>query len=191
MAISLCLFACFLMAFRAANRYARALADVVGETADYRRALEEMDAFGAVFRESADLRQLFESPAVAAPDKTRVLDQVLHRMGTSFAVSNFLRVLVKNHRTVYFDEINRAFRRVANQRLGIVEVKVVSASELASAEREALKARFQELTGKQVEMEFQTDPELVGGVRAQVGSTVYDGSVRGALDRFKEQLIAV
>ena len=178
------------MAFRAANRYARALADVAGETADYRRALEEMDAFGAVLQESTDLRQLFESPAVGTADKIRVLDQVIHRMGTSLAVSNFLRVLVKNHRTVYFDEIGRAFRRVANQRLGIIEVKVVSASELASPEREALRARFQELTGKQVEMEYRLDPELVGGVRAQVGSTVYDGSVRGALDRFREQLTA-
>ncbi|HEV2114384.1 MAG TPA: F0F1 ATP synthase subunit delta, partial [Terriglobales bacterium] len=114
------------MAFRAANRYARALADVVGETADYRRALDEMDAFSTALRESMDLRQLFESPAVGTSDKIRVLDQVVHRMGTSLAVSNFLRVLVKNHRTVYFDEISRAFRRVANQRLGIVAVKVAS-----------------------------------------------------------------
>ncbi len=179
------------MAFRAANRYARALADVVGETADYRRALEELEAFGALLRDSADLRQLFESPGVTASDKIRVVDEILHRMGTSLAVSNFLRLLVKNQRTLYFEEIRRAFRRVANQRLGIVEVKIVSASELATPEREALKTRFQELTGKQVEMEFQVQAELMGGIRAQVGSTVYDGSVRGALDRFREQLTAV
>lgn len=178
------------MAFRVANRYARALADVVGESADYRRALEELDAFGAVLRESGDLRRLFEAPEVPTADKIRVLDEVLHRMGTSLAVSNFLRVLVKNYRTAYFGEISRAFRRVANQRLGIVDVKIVSAGELASSEREALKARFELVTGKQVEMEFHLDPQLLGGVRAQVGSTVYDGSVRGALDRFKEQLIA-
>lgn len=179
------------MAFRVANRYARALADVVGETADYRRALEDLDAFGTAYRESADLRQLFEAPGVAIADKLRVLDLVLQRMGTSLAVSNFLRVLVKNLRMMYFEDISQAFRRVANQRLGIVEVKIVSASELAPPEREALKTRFEELTRKQVEMEFHLDPDLVGGVRAQVGSTVYDGSVRGALDRFKEQLTAV
>jgi F-type H+-transporting ATPase subunit delta len=178
------------MAFRVANRYARALADVAGETADYRRALDDLDAFGVAYRESADLRQLFESPGVATVDKLRVLDQVLHRLETSLAVSNFLRVLVRNHRMMHFEEISQAFRRVANQRLGIVEVKIASATELAAAEREALKARFQELTGKQVAMEFHLDPGLVGGVRARVGSIVYDGSVRGALDRFKEQLIA-
>lgn len=179
------------MAFRVANRYARALADVVGETADYRRALEDLAAFGTVYSESADLRQLFEAPGVAAVDKLRVLDQVLYRLGASLAISNLLRVLVKNHRMMYFEEITRAFRKVANQRLGIVEVKIVTAAELALPEREALKSRFEELTGKQVEIEFHLDPDLVGGVRAQVGSTVYDGSVRGALDRFREQLVAV
>jgi F-type H+-transporting ATPase subunit delta len=179
------------MAFRAANRYARALADVAGETFDYRRALEDLEAFGEVYRDSTDLQQLFEAPGVAAIDKQRVLDQVLHRLGTSLAVSNLLRVLVKNHRMIYLGDVSRAFRRVANQRLGIVEIKIVSATELATPEREALKTRFQELIGKDVEMEFQLDPDLVGGVRAQVGSTVYDGSVRGALDRFKEQLTAV
>jgi F-type H+-transporting ATPase subunit delta len=190
-AIGHCLLPASLMAFRAANRYARALADVAGETSDYRRALEDLDAFGEVYRDSTDLQQLFEAPGVATIDKQRVLDQVLHRLGTSLAVSNLLRVLVKNHRMIYLQDVGRAFRRVANQRLGIVEIKIASATELATPEREALKTRFQELTGKQVEMEFQLDPGLVGGVRAQVGSTVYDGSVRGALDRFKEQLVAV
>jgi F-type H+-transporting ATPase subunit delta len=190
-AIGLCLLPASLMAFRAANRYARALADVAGETSDYRRALEDLEAFGEVYRDSTDLQQLFEAPGVAAIDKQRVLDQVLHRLGTSLVVSNLLRVLVKNHRMIYLQDVSRAFRRVANQRLGIVEIKIVSATELATPEREALKTRFQELTGKDVEMEFQLDPDLVGGVRAQVGSTVYDGSVRGALDRFKEQLTVV
>ena len=179
------------MAFRLANRYARALADVAGETADYRRVLDDLNAFDVVYGESADLRQLFEAPSVATADKLRVLDQVLHRLGSTLASSNFLRVLVKNHRMTHFEEISLAFRRVANQRLGIVEVKITSATELAPPEREALKVHFQELTGKQVEMQFSLDPDLVGGVRAQVGSTVYDGSVRGALDRFREQLIAV
>jgi F-type H+-transporting ATPase subunit delta len=88
----------------------------------------------------------------------------------------------------HFEEIYQAFRRIANERLGIIAIKVFSAAELIDRDREALAARFRELTGKQVEFEFQIDPDLVGGVRAQVGSTVYDGSVRGALDRFKEQL---
>jgi F-type H+-transporting ATPase subunit delta len=176
------------MAFRVAGRYARALADVIAETSDFRRALDELASFGAVYAESADLRNLFEAPAVPLAAKLKVLDAVLHRLGTSIAVSNFLRVLVKNYRMAHFEEIHQAFRRIANQRLGIVAIKVTSAAQLDQGQRDAMAARFRELTGKQVEFEFRLDPELVGGLRAQVGSTVYDGSVRGALSRFKEQL---
>jgi F-type H+-transporting ATPase subunit delta len=176
------------MAFRIANRYARALADVIGATSDYRHAIDDLAEFGSIYGESSELRNLFEAPAVPLGPKLRVLDEVLKRLNISPGVSNFLRVLVQNYRMSYFDEINRAFRRIANERLGIVAVSVFSANELAEREREALASRFRELTGKQVEFEFHLDPELLGGVRAQVGSTVYDGSVRGALDRFKEQL---
>lgn len=176
------------MAFRIANRYARALADVVGETSGYGRALDELATFEGVYRESADLRNLFDAPAVPLAAKLKVLDTILGRLGASLAVSNFLRVLVKNYRMTHFDEIRQAFRRIANQRLGIVDVKISSAAELDPSERGTMAARFRELTGRQVEFEFHLDPELVGGLRAQVGSTVYDGSVRGALDRLKEQL---
>jgi len=176
------------MAFRIANRYARALADVVGETSDYRRALDDLEAFRGAYGESTELRDLFEAPAVPQSAKLRVLDAILHRLGTSLAAGNFLRVLVRNYRMSHFEEIYQAFRRIANERLGVIAIKVSSAVELMDHDREALAARFRELTGKQVEFEFQIDPNLVGGVRAQLGSTVYDGSVRGALDRFKEQL---
>ncbi|HEV2423371.1 MAG TPA: ATP synthase F1 subunit delta [Terriglobia bacterium] len=176
------------MAFRIAGRYARALADVIAESSEYRRALDELAAFAAVYAESAELRNLFEAPAVALASKLKVLDTIVHRLGASLATSNFLRVLVKNYRMAHFEEIHQAFHRIANQRLGIVAIRITSAAALDQAQRDAMAARFRELTGKQVEFEFHLDPDLVGGLRAQVGSTVYDGSVRGALSRFKEQL---
>lgn len=176
------------MAFRIANRYARALADVVAEKSDYRRALNDLAAFLSVYRESSELRRVFDAPAVPLASKLRVLDAVVLRLGASLAAANFLRILVRNYRMAHFEQIHQAFRRIANERLGIVAIKIFSAGDLAEPDREALASRFRELTGKQVEFEFHLDPNLVGGVRAQVGSTVYDGSVRGALDRFKEQL---
>jgi F-type H+-transporting ATPase subunit delta len=178
------------MAFRAANRYARALAEVVGGGADYRGLLDELDSFRAVLAESRELLEVFEAPALALTSKLRVLDAVAQRLKLSLPVANFLRVLLKNYRMAFFEDVYRAFRRVAHQRLGIVAVKVYSADALAQAQRDTLAARFGETTGKQVEFEFHLDPDLVGGLRAQVGSTVYDGSVRGALDRLKEQLTA-
>jgi F-type H+-transporting ATPase subunit delta len=87
------------------------------------------------------------------------------------------------------EEVIQAFRKITNDRLGIVQVKVSSAAGLSEAERELLRARFEELTRKQAELEFHLDGQLIGGLVAQIGSTVYDGSVRGHLERMREQLM--
>ncbi|HEV2176468.1 MAG TPA: ATP synthase F1 subunit delta [Terriglobia bacterium] len=171
-----------------ANRYARALADVAGETQNYRPTLAELDSFLAVYRESAELREVLDSPAVPELKKLRVLDAILRRLGAGLSASNFLRVLVRNYRMNLLPEMREAFRKVADERLGVVQVRITSATELSEPERQALRARFTELIESQVEMEFSLEQELLGGIRAQVGSTVYDGSVRGELDRIRQQL---
>ena len=178
------------MAIALANRYARALADVVARTGNYREVLSELENFAAVYRQSAALRELFETPAVGLPAKTSVLDAILARLGAATAARNFLRVVLSNYRMRQLEEIGQAFRRVANARMGIVEVKVISAAQLSESERERIRVRFEGLTRKRVEVAFQLDPALLGGIRAQVDSTVYDGTVRGRLERLRQQFLA-
>ena len=88
------------------------------------------------------------------------------------------------------EEALTAFRKIACGRLGIAEIQIISAADLAPAEVESLRERFQELTRKQAELEFRVDQQLIGGVIAQIGSTVFDGSVRGQLQRLRERLAA-
>jgi len=173
-----------------ANRYARALAEVVAPSGDYRRVLQELQDFASAYRESHELREVFASPAVALPQKMNVLVVIGQKLGESPVTLNFLRVLLANYRMPFLEEAVQAYRKIANDRLGVVQVSVSSASDLSETERESVAARFRELTGKQVELEFRTDSELLGGILAQIGSTVYDGSVRGNLARIREQLTA-
>jgi F-type H+-transporting ATPase subunit delta len=173
-----------------ATRYARALADVVAASGDYRKVLAELQDFESVYRESPELKEVFASPAVAFPQKMKVLDAVAQRLAESPVTLNFLRVLLRNYRMPLLEEAVQAYRKIANERLGVVQVTILSASELSEAEQESVAARFQKLTGKQVELEFRIDRELLGGIQAQIGSTVYDGSVRGNLARIREQLMA-
>lgn len=172
------------------HRYARALADVVGRTGEYATALRELEEFAALYRASAELRDVLRTPAVTSADKFGILEAILQRMGTSHLVGNYLRVLLKNYRLVLIDDIVEAFKKVANERLGVVEVQISSAAELLEAERQALLTRFEGITRKKVEVEFQIDQQLLGGVLAQIGSTIYDGSIRGHLQRIREQLMA-
>ena len=173
-----------------ANRYARALADVVGPSGNYRTVLEELQDFARVYRESLELEEVFASPAVALPQKMKVLEAIGQRLGESPVTLNFLRVLLAYYRMPLLEEAIQAYRKIANEQLGVVQVTISSASDLSEAEREGVAARFKELTGKQVELEFRIESKLLGGILAQIGNTVYDGSVRGNLARIREQLTA-
>jgi len=177
------------MAMAVANRYARALADILGPQGDYRHILSELEDFVGTYRQSAELRNVFESPAVPLADRTKVLAAVLERMGITAVTVKFLRVVLRNYRMSLIDQIGQAFRKIAYERLGVTEVRIESADTLSEAEREALRERFAEITGHQAELEFHLNPELLGGVLAQIRSTVYDGSVRGGLERIRQQLM--
>jgi F-type H+-transporting ATPase subunit delta len=171
-----------------AGRYARALADVVEPQGDYRAVERELADFAAAYRASPELREVFETPAVALDGKIKVLDAILARMGASRPASNFLRVLVSHFRLPLLDEIREAFAKIVNDRMGIVEVNVYSASALSQEARQTLRSQFERVTRKQVEMDFQLRENLLGGILAQIRSTVYDGTVRGQLDRIREKL---
>jgi F-type H+-transporting ATPase subunit delta len=172
-----------------ANRYARALADVVAPTGNYRQVLSELEDFGAAYRQSLEFREVCETPAVGMAQKLSVLEAIARRMGSSHVTLNFLRVLMSRYRMPMLEEAIQAFRSVAYARLGIVQVKISSASDLSPEEQELLRARFNELTQKQSELEFHLDGNLIGGLVAQIGSTVFDGSIRGSLDRLRGQLL--
>jgi len=172
-----------------ANRYARALADVVAPTGNYRQVLSELEDFGAAYSQSVELREVCETPAIAMALKLSVLQALAGRMACLPITLNFLRVLMSHYRLPLLEEVIQAFRSVAYARLGIVRVKISSASDLSDQERELLRSRFNELTQKQSELEFRLNADLIGGLVAQIGSTVYDGSIRGHLDRIREQLM--
>lgn len=176
------------MSMAIASRYARALADVLGPEGDFGAMSKELEGFAAVWRESSELRQVLASPTIATEQKQSVLNTILARLGTSATAGNFLRVLLVNYRMSLLEEVLQAFQKVANERLGIVEVLVLFAQDLNLDEQDALRRKFAELTGKTVEMKFHREEKLLGGLQARVGSTVYDGSAQGFLDRLRGQL---
>jgi F-type H+-transporting ATPase subunit delta len=178
------------MSMAVANRYARALADVLAEKGDYRLAQRELEDFAVVYRASLQLRDVFKTPAISIDEKMKILQTITGQLGTSPVMGNFLRVLLMHYRMGLLPQIGEAFRRISNEVLGIVRVRVTSAATLSEPERQALNTRFSELTGRKVEIEYFVDPQLIGGVQAQIDSTVYDGSIRGQLERMRQQFSA-
>jgi F-type H+-transporting ATPase subunit delta len=97
-------------------------------------------------------------------------------------------VLIDRGRIVALQQIARQFESELNERLGFVEAEIASARELGEQEKRALEAQIAQVTGRRVRARYVRDAALLGGAVIQVGSTIYDGSVKGQLQRLKEEL---
>jgi F-type H+-transporting ATPase subunit delta len=171
-----------------AQRYARALVEVIGPQGNHAAVMRELQSFAEVYRESAELREVFDSPVVLPEQKSKVLEAVLKRLEVSHVTANFLRVLSAHYRLNLLEEVRAAYQDIVNDLAGIVRMSVVSALPLSEEQQAALRDRFQNLTQKTVEIEYRTDPEVLGGVLAQIKSTVYDGTAHGYLERVRERM---
>jgi len=171
------------------SRYARALADVVSErklNAD--AVIAGLDSTAQVFRESQELRTLFDNPAVPSDQKLKLVDALAARLNISREVRNFLAILIDKRRISSIEDIAQQFKTEINARLGFAEAEITSARELGNDERAQLEQQIAAATGKKVRARYSKDASLLGGVMVTVGSTVYDGSVRGQLERMKSAL---
>ena len=171
------------------SRYARAFADVVFEKKlDAVKAAEELRSLEKLLQENLQLRRLWENPAVPAEQKRAVLDAIVRKSGLSKPVRNFVAVLLDRRRIGQLSSILRQYEEEINRRLGLAEADITSFRELSAAEKKRLEAKIAAVTGKQVRAQYKTDSHILGGAIIRVGSTVYDGSVRGQLHKLKEQL---
>jgi F-type H+-transporting ATPase subunit delta len=174
-----------------ATRYANALADVVSSAVSPIRpenALQELGAFEGVLGESAELKNALISPAVPVGRKRAVVGRIGDQLKISPIVRNFLYVLIDHGRIASLTEILHSFESILDERLGFARADISSARELTEAQRQALNAQLTQLTGKQIRMRFSVDESLIGGAVARIGSTVYDGSVRGQLQTLEKRL---
>lgn len=170
-----------------ARRYATALADVVSKDSGIVKG--ELQEWEKMMRENSSLMATFNNPAIAHMSKERVLESLISKAKPNKTTANFLRVLLRNSRLVNLAEINQAFERVVSERSGAITAKVEAARELSDAEKAELKKNLEKMTNKSVSLNFSVDKELIGGVVATIGSTVYDSSVRTQLNNLKEQLV--
>ncbi len=173
------------------NTYARALADVViGNRLDAVRTVAEVQQVAGLADQSRELREVWDNPSIAAEQKRAVLDAIVRRAGISPPVRNFVAVLIDKRRTRFLSEIVKQFAHDLNERLGIAEAEVTTARELTVEERAELEADLSRVTGKAIRATYEQNPALLGGAIARVGSTVYDGSVKGQLERIRQQLVS-
>jgi len=174
-----------------ATRYAHALADVVtapGSAVGAEETVAQLRSFEAALAGSPELQNALTTPAVPASRKRAVIGRIADVLQLSRIARNFLFVLVDHRRITSLSDIIHSFDVVVDERLGFARAEVTSASELNDALRNDLNRELERLTGKRIRARYAVDASLIGGAMARIGSTVYDGSVRGQLNSLERLL---
>jgi F-type H+-transporting ATPase subunit delta len=179
------------MASALAYRYARALVDIVlqpGSSLKPEDAIAQLQAAAKMVADSAELRNALLTPAISHSRKRAVMGKLLEELGASQIVRNFVFVVIDHRRIGMLDEMREAFELALEERLGFARAEVVSVAALDAERSAQLESELSRLTGKRMRLRFAVDPELLGGATARIGSTLYDGSLRGQLQQMRREL---
>jgi len=172
----------------AAARYARAMFDVAVKEADPQAVERELASFAELVREHALLATVLANPAVPAPRKRALVEQLSERAALSATVSRLLCLLAARDRLALLEGVLEEYRRRLFDHQRVVRAEVTSAVPLDAAQVAALGQALARVTGRQVQMTAAVDSALLGGAVTRIGSMVYDGSVKRQLERLRDAL---
>ncbi len=170
-----------------ARRYTRALFQLSREADQEEKIGREIEQFHAAFGGS-ELEGVLTNPAFPMDQRKRILIQVANGLELSVLSIHFLSLLLERDRFAHLPGIVNCYRRLLNEAKGRVEAKVVSAAGLEPALVERLREQLRGISGKEVVLQQETDPNLLGGLLVELEGKVYDGSVRTQLEKMKQRI---
>jgi len=176
------------MVRRYARPYAKAILDVAGSADAGNKIRGELLPFAAALRTSDELRGIYSNPGIELEKKLQITNALASKMKASDLAKKVLEVLVRNQRINDLDGILAALASYVNEQLGVAVAEVRSAKALTPDEMSQLAKVLSGKVGKRVELDVRTDPALLGGFVAKIGSEIWDASVIRKIDRFRESL---
>lgn len=172
-----------------AERYARALGATLTTPEDVKDARAEVVEFAKAYATNPDLRTALTNPSIAINVRSSILDDVLEFDSAPTLAKGLIRNLFARGRIEIIAEVAKAFRRTANEKLNRVVGTLTSVRELREEQVQSIQDSISRYTGKDVHLETEIDPALLGGVVVRIGSTVMDGSLRTRLAQLKNALL--
>jgi F-type H+-transporting ATPase subunit delta len=176
-----------LIAGSLAKRYARALVEV-SPPAELEAIGQEVAAFLETFRAHTAFRLFLINPSVLLRDKLALFQRIADTLGLLSLTTTFLKIILEADRMRLLENILQSYQGLVDERLGRLRAVVTVPGPMDPATQDALRARLGALAGKTVYLEVHQDPAILGGLVAQIGSQVYDGSLRTQLHKLHEQL---
>jgi len=173
----------------AALRYARALLDVgIKEQADLEGLERDLAAFAGLLSDHPALAKVLLNPAVPVPRKRAAVVELTTRMQPAAIVGKLLVMLAERDRLVLLPDLLASYRDLLLAHRNVVRAELTTAIPLDPARAAAIEQQLARATGRTVTLQTRTDPAIIGGLVARIGSTVYDGSVTRQLEKMKERL---
>jgi F-type H+-transporting ATPase subunit delta len=173
---------------RFARPYAKAIIEVAGSAQNASRVRGELMPFAATLRNSVELQGIYSNPGIELDAKLAITKRIATKLKISELGEKVLEVLVRNHRINDVGSILAAVAAYTNEMLGVAVADVRSAKSLTPEEMDQLANVLGKKVGKRVELDVRTDPSLLAGFVAKIGSEIYDASVLRKIDRFRESL---
>lgn len=171
--------------------YAGALQEIVFEPRSQLKpdeVLSQLADVESLLAQSRELRSVLNSPAVSAAHKKKVMAKLASELGVSHILQNFLFVLIDHKRIARLADIRESLESKMDEHRGVIRADIVSAAPIEEPQQRALEAKLMELAGKRVRLHLTVDTALIGGATARLGSTLFDGSVRGRLESIRRKL---
>ena len=170
------------------RRYAKAIFDIGSQQGDLTKLGQDIRSLAKAMNESKELQTVLTNPAIRRGDRKRVVDGLLQSIGVQTASRNMVYLLLEGERMGSIPSISRALDEMIEAKAGRVTAEVISAKPLDPSQLSQINAALEKLSGKKVSVTTRQDPELLGGVVAKVGDTVYDGSLRTQLRTLRDEL---
>ncbi len=171
-----------------AIRYAKALINIAAQEQQIDQYTEELTGIADIMQQNDLLRLLLDSPTFAVDKKLAIVNDLCEHLKFSPGMRNFLDLLVEKGRIIYLPDIATNYRRFADDRSGIVRARIKAARDLPVEKSEEIKAGLEEKTGKKIVLNIEKDESLIGGLQAEMGGKLFDGSVKTQLKRIADTL---
>ncbi len=171
-----------------AKRYAKALFNLAQEQGQIEQYGQELDEFVRLFGELPDLADAIQNPLYPEATRKSVFMAVADKVQMSPIMLSFMSLLVEKKRVQNLGEIKEYYHKLIDEHANIARARIKAATPLDDQSIQNIAESLEKMTGKKIAIEFEQDPELIGGVLAQIGDLVLDGSVRRQLLNIKESL---
>jgi F-type H+-transporting ATPase subunit delta len=170
------------------RKYGHALVEVAAEQGKSDQVLAQLRVFHSLLGEHKDLSEVLNNPALPFSSKRTIVAGIAPQIPLDPIVANLVLILLKTARLKQFGEVVEAYDEALDEQRGVVRATVYSASGLDRLTRSRLESTLTDQTGHAVRLDYVQDKSLIGGIRVQVGSTVFDGSIRSQLEQIRDQL---